>query len=261
MNKDNLSFGMKVVIVIFVVILALSLMLPFFSQCSAVSQTTTYEEEDTKTASSLSTVADVNSAYADRLATLSAKYEDSSSLLSVANLGNMYMEWGAALQAADDASANEDTVQAAYAQAVSYYDAYLEMEPTSSVVKMNRALSLYYSGQQEDGLAALQAVADEHPDFSPALYYLGSMYEESGDYYHASVYYDAAYTADMSNSYNMAYSAVIRKALLSSLQDSSASSSSDAAGAGSSSKDVAASLSADGTVGGVTQDSSSASSE
>ncbi|MEE8715716.1 MAG: hypothetical protein SOI26_00015 [Coriobacteriales bacterium] len=259
MDRDNLSFGMKVIIVIFAIILVVSLMLPFFSSCSIGGSSTgsTTDESQTDT-SSLSTVADVDSAYRDKIATLSAKYEsDSTSLLSVANMGNAYMEWAQELASVADSSSSEDAdhVAQTYAQAIPYYDAYLEQEPDSNVVRMKRAICEYFGGDEQQGLADMEALASSAKDFSPVQYYLGTMYEDQGEYDLAASAYADALTADQSNSYNLAYSALIRMSLLSQYADAS-SSSVDVA---SSSLDAGGSDSADGIVGGLALDSSASS--
>jgi tetratricopeptide (TPR) repeat protein len=273
MDKNNLSFGMKVVIVIFGVILVLSLMLPFFSSCSfggSSSDSTQTQEEDT---SSLSTVGDVDAAYQSKIGSLSASLEsDSTSLLNTVNMGNAYMEWAQELESVSTSSEDDEHIKETYAAAIPYYDAYLEQEPDSKVVAMNRALCEYYSGDEEQGLADMEALAETSKDFSPVLYYLGTMYEDQGEYDLASSAYSDAITADQSDSYNLTYSALIRMSLLSQYADMSASSDSDAIDsslradysyysdfADYSLLDSSDSMSTDGMVGGITLDTSSSS--
>lgn len=281
MDKDNLPFGMKVVIVIFAVILVAGLMLPFFSSCgTTTSQDQDTDQQDAET-SSLSTAADVDATYQAKvdsyLADLAA---DSQSLLATANLGNTYLEWAQMLEdiqiseassklAASSSSAEEDGVtrgslaadsssdsdadsnsdaadehiRQTYAAAIPYYQAYLAQN-ASKAVTVDLAIATYYSGDEQAAIELLEEFVAGNDAFSPAWYNLGVFYEDQGRYQEAVTAFENAVTADQLDPYNLAIYAYYQAYSLSAYLDASSSTAD-----GSAASDGSAS--ADGEVGGA----------
>ena len=103
MDKNNMSFGMKIIIVIFAVILVVSLMLPFFSSCSNAASSNDSNADDTSTSdTSLSTVEGVDAVYQAKVDDLTSQLaSDSTNMLATVNLGKTYMEWASALGQVD----------------------------------------------------------------------------------------------------------------------------------------------------------------
>ena len=264
-DKNNTTTFQKVVIIIFAVILIVSLCLPFFSSCSTGGQSTsdTSEQDDSSTTQ---TVADVDADYQTLIDSLDERLASASSgasLAAVANLGNAYMDWGVDLQQASDASDNEDHVKEVFAQAVEYYDQYLEQDPTSNAVSVDRAICLYYSGDEQGAISELESFVLTNPDFSPAWANLGIFYEDQGMNDEARNAYNQAIAADEVESYNVSTYAQLRLAIMDAIEAAnSASSSLDAASSSSAATDAssaadtsaaaeASSLGADGSATSV----------
>lgn len=275
-NDKNTPLYMKIVIIVFAVILVTSLCLPFFSSCSNSTQGTA-DDAATSSTSDVKTMAEVdeaNQSIIDSLESkLAANSTGSGSLSALANLGNAYMNWGGELQQASDystataaassladASAASDSVagdsaaqahvEDIFATAVDYYDQYLALND-SDVVRMNRAVCLYYAGSQDDAISALEELTQSNEDFSPAWYRLGIFYQLDGETSAAKDAYNRAISADAKESYGVSVYAQIYLAMLQAAESAS-SSTGDAAAASSVARDsdLSASSSADGTVGG-----------
>ncbi|MBR2834139.1 MAG: hypothetical protein IKE43_00290, partial [Coriobacteriales bacterium] len=101
-DKNNMPFGMKIVVVIFAVILVVSLCLPFFSSCNLPGQEpqntaqeeTTQQEDEGVTTANATTAADIDASYEAQKLELESKLEsDQNNLSALANLGNLYYSW------------------------------------------------------------------------------------------------------------------------------------------------------------------------
>ncbi len=262
MAQDNqkMSTGKTVVIVIFAVVLVASLCLPFFSSCSATPTTAGDDSasSDASSSSDAKTVSQVDADYQQKIDTLtsrlSANSMGSAGLAAIANLGNAYMDWGEALTQASDADDNDEHVKATFAQAVEYYDQYLEQEPDSNAVRVDRAICAYYAGDEDGAVSALESFVGDNPDFSPAWMNLGMFYEQSSRYDEALSAYSAAISADAKDPYNMSSYAQLRALIVNSIKaQASASSGADGSAASDGSR-------ADGTaVSSLSRDASSSS--
>ena len=190
-DKNNTSLFMKIVIIIFAVILVLSLCLPFFRSCSAATAPTQDDSaQSTSGGSEASTVAGIQEQYASLIASLEGKLaDDPGSLTYLASLGNNYMDEGVDMQSASDAADNEDVINEAFTKAVGYYDDYLEAAQgdesvdadSVSAVTVNRAICLFYSGDEDQAVSDLTAFLDETDDYVMGWYNLGAFYAQQGD--------------------------------------------------------------------------------
>lgn len=190
-DKNNTSLFMKIVIIIFAVILVLSLCLPFFSSCSAATAPTQDDSAQSASSSSeASTVAGIQEQYASLIASLESKLaDDPGSLTYLASLGNNYMDEGVDMKGASDAADNEDTINNAFTKAIGYYDDYLEAAQgdesvdadSVSAVTVNRAICLFYSGDEDQAVSDLTAFLEETDDYVMGWYNLGAFYAQQGD--------------------------------------------------------------------------------
>lgn len=126
--------------------------------------------------------------------------ENDKDLATLLNLGNDYMAWASAASAyaLDDASAKH--VTELYDKAIGCFDSYLELND-SDAVKVDRALCCYYSGNADAGLADLEKLTQDSPDYGPAWANLGMLYESKGDTEKAKEAYQKAVEADPDDEY------------------------------------------------------------
>lgn len=205
---------------IFAVIMALSMMLPSLTyifggnDAQPVEETTPQEEpaqtqdetsadeadtSEQQTESSQMATVDANyKAVVDPLkAKLEANPEDLATLL---NLGNDYMAWGSAAGGVASSDEDYEHVNKLYERAVKYFDQYLALND-SVVVKTNRAMCVLYQGQTDEAVAELKAILEETPDHGPAWADLGMIYEYLGQTDEAKEAYNKAIEVDPDNTY------------------------------------------------------------
>ena len=188
-DKNNTSLFMKIVIIIFAVILVLSLCLPFFSSCSATPSTTQDDSAQSDSSTEASTVAEIQAQYASLIESLEGKLaDDPDNLTHLASLGNNYMDEGVDMKSASDAADNEETIVEVFSKAVGYYDDYLEAAAAGdadadsvSAVTVDRAVCLFYSGEEDQAIADLSSFLEETDDYVMGWYNLGAFYSQQGD--------------------------------------------------------------------------------
>ena len=188
-DKNNTSLFMKIVIIIFAVILVLSLCLPFFSSCSATPSTTQDDSAQSDSSTEASTVAEIQTQYASLIESLEGKLaDDPDNLTHLASLGNNYMDEGVDMKSASDAADNEETIAEVFSKAVGYYDDYLEAAAAGdadadsvSAVTVDRAVCLFYSGEEDQAIADLSSFLEETDDYVMGWYNLGAFYSQQGD--------------------------------------------------------------------------------
>ena len=188
-DKNNTSLFMKIVIIIFAVILVLSLCLPFFSSCSATPSTTQDDGAQSDSSTEASTVAEIQAQYASLIESLEGKLaDDPDNLTHLASLGNNYMDEGVDMKSASDAADNEETIAEVFSKAVGYYDDYLEAAAAGdadadsvSAVTVDRAVCLFYSGEEDQAIADLSSFLEETDDYVMGWYNLGAFYSQQGD--------------------------------------------------------------------------------
>lgn len=188
-DKNNTSLFMKIVIIIFAVILVLSLCLPFFSSCSATPSTTQDDGAQSDSSTEASTVAEIQAQYASLIESLEGKLaDDPDNLTHLASLGNNYMDEGVGMKSASDAADNEETIAEVFSKAVGYYDDYLEAAAAGdadadsvSAVTVDRAVCLFYSGEENQAIADLSSFLEETDDYVMGWYNLGAFYSQQGD--------------------------------------------------------------------------------
>ena len=188
-DKNNTSLFMKIVIIIFAVILVLSLCLPFFSSCSATPSTTQDDGAQSDSSTEASTVAEIQAQYASLIESLEGKLaDDPDNLTHLASLGNNYMDEGVDMKSASGAADHEETIAEVFSKAVGYYDDYLEAAAAGdadadsvSAVTVDRAVCLFYSGEEDQAIADLSSFLEGTDDYVMGWYNLGAFYSQQGD--------------------------------------------------------------------------------
>ena len=201
-----------IIIVVFAIIMALSMMLPSLSSIftSTDSTSSTSEEQDASTSdtsssdsssSTTSTMDSIDQQYESTVSSLEKELEDDpENLATLLNLGNDYMSWGytaSQYASTDDENAHVDEL---LDKAISYYDQYLELND-SDVVKVDRALCTYYKGDVDEAQAELEQITTDSPDCAIAWANLGMVYESNGADYSAKKAYEKAEETDPDDEY------------------------------------------------------------
>ena len=167
-RPGELSTFQKVVIVLFIAVFALSTLAGALASVFQSSQTVEYNVDY------------VDSQYTDYVADLESQLEEdpenAETLLATARACS---SWGTSvmmLAATDDeASHGTELVQ----RAIGYYDRYLALDNASDA-RVERAMCEYYLGDAETATADLEAVTADDPEYAPAWYDLGLLYEGQG---------------------------------------------------------------------------------
>lgn len=234
---DNIGLAGKVVIVLFAVLMALSLMLPslaaiFGSSSSDSSESTqTSSSSSDSSADSTSTASDTtvegaDAKYGAEVEPLEEKHSaDPTDLATLLNLGKDYMAWGVRVRYYG--STDDDTTHAneLLSKAVGYYDEYLALKD-SDAVKVDRALCAYYQEDTASATEQLEALTESSPDYGPAWANLGMLYEAAGDTDAAKDAYTRAQAADADDAYGAKTYATQRLSAIQSSEESASSGSS-----------------------------------
>lgn len=254
-GKRNIGTGAKVVIVVFAVLMALALMLPFLStivasnneaQSSSQSQSDSSSSTDSSTDSSDDSSADDVSldgvpenlqstakTYAGTVQTLESKLDDDpNNLATLINLADDYMNWGYASLKSSSSDDEKSYSNALLQKAVEYFDRYLALHDSNSA-KVNRALCQYYLGDTDGATKALEQITTDAPNFGPGWANLGLVYEQAGETQKAIDAYQKAVEADPNNEYGARSFANQRLVALQSQQSSSSDSTSSTDGSSS----------------------------
>lgn len=163
--------------------------------------------EDTPAVSdggSIASMEDVDALYGAATERLEAQYDaDASNPSALLDLANGYFDWGAAAmhyRGTDEADAH---VRDLFQRAIELYDRYLAEHPGSKSVEVDRAISVFYGGDAEGAIAALEAFTAEDGTFGPAWANLGMFYEAEGRIEDAAAAYGRAVEADPDDTYHV----------------------------------------------------------
>ena len=167
-KPGELSTFQKVVVVLFIVVFALSTLAGALASVFQSSQTVEYNVDY------------VDSQYTDYVADLESKLEDdpenAETLLATARACS---SWGSSvlmLATTDEESSHGTELMQ---RAIDYYDRYLALDNASDA-RTERAMCEYYLGDTEAATADLEAVTTDAPEYAPAWYDLGILYEGQG---------------------------------------------------------------------------------
>lgn len=238
-DKNNTSLFMKIVIIIFAVILVLSLCLPFFSSCSATPSTTQDDSAQSDSSSEASTVAEIQAQYASLIESLEGKLaDDPDNLTHLASLGNNYMDEGVDMKSASDAADNEETIAEVFSKAVGYYDDYLEAAAAGdadadsvSAVTVDRAVCLFYSGEEDQAIADLSSFLEATDDYVMGWYNLGAFYSQQGDNDQAKEAFNKVIELDPDNESGIVSYAQLQLAIIEASEEAAEEETDDADGA------------------------------
>lgn len=238
-DKNNTSLFMKIVIIIFAVILVLSLCLPFFSSCSATPSTTQDDSAQSDSSTEASTVAEIQAQYASLIESLEGKLaDDPDNLTHLASLGNNYMDEGVDMKSASDAADNEETIAEVFSKAVGYYDDYLEAAAAGdadadsvSAVTVDRAVCLFYSGEEDQAIADLSSFLEETDDYVMGWYNLGAFYSQQGDNDQAKEAFNKVIELDPDNESGIVSYAQLQLAIIEASEEAAEEETDDADGA------------------------------
>lgn len=103
---------------------------------------------------------------------------DPTSFTVLVNLGNTYSNWGQELFKTQNGV--QPASQPVWTASATYYGQALAVQPGDPAVTTDYAISLFYSGQTNNAIAAVESVMAENPDFAPAFFNAGIFYSNAG---------------------------------------------------------------------------------
>lgn len=152
----------------------------------------------------LTTMESVNAQYGQAQKTLQAQYDaDPSNPDALLKLANGYFDWG--VQAMNAAKTDDDKAHVTdlFNNAIKNYDAYLQKNPDSKSVQVDRAISIFYTGDHAKAIQTLEDFVKGDAKFGPAWANLGMFYENDGRKDDAKKAYENALEADPDNTYGV----------------------------------------------------------
>lgn len=193
-KKGGLSTPAKVLIVVFAVLMALSLMLP---SLAAVFNVATGNTQGDQTITAEDLVNAVNEQYSSQVEDLQSQLADDPDNDDLRKqLADAEMGWAAALSYYG--TTDQETLDAYdHAKAArDDYDAYLKDNPDDDEVLTSRAMSSYYAGDTDEAVSELEQITSSSPDYAPAWANLGMLYEVKGETEKATEAYQTAVEKD-----------------------------------------------------------------
>ena len=137
--------------------------------------------DGSETSTDGSAMESIDAQYGAAAQQLASQYEaDPTNPSTLLNLANGYFDWGVA--AMNHAASDEDSTHARelLARAVEYYDTYLADNPGAKSATVDRAICVFYAGDTDQAIEALEALISDDPSFAPAWANLGMFYESQG---------------------------------------------------------------------------------
>lgn len=137
--------------------------------------------DGSETSTDGSAMESIDAQYGTAAQQLASQYEaDPTNPSTLLNLANGYFDWGVA--AMNHAASDEDSAHARelLARAVEYYDTYLAENPGAKSATVDRAICVFYAGDTDQAIEALEALISDDPSFAPAWANLGMFYESQG---------------------------------------------------------------------------------
>lgn len=146
----------------------------------------------------------VDANYASVVEQLQAQYDsDPSNPSALLQLANGYFDWGVAARGVGATDEDDAHVVDLFNQAIARYDDYLEQNPDSKSVEVDRAISIFYAGDRDRAIAELESFTAEDGSFGPAWANLGMFYETEGRTDEAIAAYERAIESDSSDAYGV----------------------------------------------------------
>ncbi len=232
-KAGEMSTPVKVLIAIFAVLMAGSMMLPSISAIysvltadAATSSSSSDSSSDTTDSSDSSDSSDstdetsddsstdetteeaddseyasVDEKYQSAVSSLEEKYSaDKTNLATLLNLGQKYMTWGVSVTYVATTDASTSHANQLLEKARSYYSEYLAIKD-SNAIKVDMALCKYYEEDTTAATTELETLTQESPDYGPAWANLGVVYEAAGKTDEAKAAYNKAIETDANDEY------------------------------------------------------------
>lgn len=95
------------------------------------------------------------------------------------NVANTYFNWGMALLGKSSSTQQDEYVQDLFMKSYEYYDEYLKISSIPAV-EVNSAIALFYAGDGDKAIQALEELVQQQPTYAPAWSNLGLFYESEG---------------------------------------------------------------------------------
>ena len=141
----------------------------------------------------LSTMDEVNATYGTAERNLKATYDaDSSNPVALLNLANGYFDWGDAAQSVAKTDDEHQHARDLFTEAIKLYDQYLQDNPNSNSVIVDRAIAIFYTGDHTKAIAELEQFTVTNDSFAQAWANLGMFYETDGQTDNAKTAYQKA---------------------------------------------------------------------
>lgn len=146
----------------------------------------------------------VDASYQSVVEQLQAQYDaDPGNPSALLQLANGYFDWGvAAMDVVEDEDDDRHVVDL-FSQAIARYDDYLEANPGSKSVEVDRAIAIFYTGDADRAIAELEEFTASDGTFGPAWANLGMFYENEGRTDDAVRAYERAIESDSSDAYGV----------------------------------------------------------
>ncbi|MDY4041179.1 MAG: tetratricopeptide repeat protein [Collinsella sp.] len=151
-----------------------------------------------------SSPSDVDASFSAAEEQLKAQYEaDPSNPAALLNLANGYFDWGASAMGVATTDEERARARELFSSAIDSYDEYLAKNPESKAVIVDRAISIFYTGDTTRAISELEAFTKKDADFGPAWANLGMFYEAAGRTDDARAAYERAIETDPDNTYQV----------------------------------------------------------
>lgn len=235
-----MSKGTKIVIGIFAVIMALSMMLPslapiFAGDSNSADQADAQDAQDTENTENADdsqktdddakaseesateettddvtagvpdndTLKDLAEQNADTVKKFQKRLEeDPNNLAALLNLGQTYMNWGYSAQYSSSTDEEKAYSNDLLNKSVEYFDRYLAIQD-SDAVEVQKISAQYYLGKTQESVDAMKKIAEEKSDYPLAWAHLGLFYEWQYDFTNALSAYQKAAETDANNEYGV----------------------------------------------------------
>ena len=141
-------------------------------------QTSTSSDATASGASDEHDMSHVDANYTSTIEQLQAQYDaDPTNPSTLLQLANGYFDWGAAAQQVAATDEDGKHVVDLFNQAIARYDDYLEDNPGSKSVEVDRAICIFYTGDVDRAISTLEEFVAQDDTFGPAWANLGMFYE------------------------------------------------------------------------------------
>lgn len=180
---------------------------PSAPQQAATSDTQTFSTAADDGSAATSDEHDMSHVDANYTSTVEALQEqfdaDPTNPSALLQLANGYFDWGVSAMSVAQTDEDSAHVTDLFNQAIARYDDYLEDNPGSKSVEVDRAICIFYTGETDRAIAELEELVARDDAFGPAWANLGMFYESEGRTDDAKAAYERAVDADENDAYGV----------------------------------------------------------